>query len=49
MKTKKAEIRKTLSVVKAGKGFWVMSNWTGEIVRPWDLNGIVGLVRDFAL
>ena len=32
--------------LKLIRGPWVMSMYTGEIVRPWNLFGIARMVRD---
>lgn len=29
------------------RDLWVMSTYTGEIVRPWQLCAIAGLIRDY--
>lgn len=26
---------------------WIMSNWTGEIVKPWEIRKVFGLISDF--
>lgn len=28
-------------------GLWVVSNYTGEINRPWEIRKIFGMVLDF--
>lgn len=39
---------KTLSVISLNDGSrWVMSNYTGEIARPWELKTIFGMILDF--
>lgn len=38
---------KTLSVINLGGDRWVMSNYTGEIARPWELKTILNMVLDF--
>ncbi|MDB7829144.1 hypothetical protein [Intestinimonas butyriciproducens] len=41
---------KSLSLVNMGPaGHWVMSNYTGEVVRPWEIRKIFGMIRDFFL
>lgn len=29
------------------RDLWVMSTWTGEVVKPWQLRRITGMVRDY--
>lgn len=39
---------KILSIVCLGNGDrWVMSNYTGEIAKPWEIKTIFGMIRDF--
>ena len=39
---------KTLTFVRTPDGSnWIMSNFTGEIVKPWQLRKVFGLIRDF--
>lgn len=39
---------KSLSLVRLGtEGPWVMSNYTGEIVRPWEVGKVFGMILDF--
>lgn len=40
---------KKLRLVYIGRSLWVESMWTGEIVRPWEIRRVFGLIRDFAL
>lgn len=39
---------KSLSIVSLGDGgHWVLSNYTGEVVRPWEIHKVFGMIRDF--
>lgn len=39
---------KSLSIVCLDNGScWVMSNYTGEIAKPWEVKTIFGMIRDF--
>lgn len=42
-------MKKSLGLAKVNGVIWIMSNWTGEIVRPWEVKKIFGMVRDFSL
>lgn len=46
-------MNKSLCLINLGLGMnggiWVMSNYTGEVVRPWEIRKILGLIRDFFL
>lgn len=42
-------MKKSLKLVLVGHDLWVESMWTGEIVRPWEIRKVFGLIRDFAL
>lgn len=42
-------MKKALKLVLLGRDLWVESLWTGEIVRPWEIRKVFGLIRDFAL
>lgn len=41
-------MNKSLSIVCLGSaGHWVMSNYTGEVARPWEIKNILSMVMDF--
>lgn len=42
-------MKKSLRLVFVDKDVFVLSNWTGEIVRPWEFAKVVRMIRDFSL
>ena len=37
---------KRLSMIHHGHDFWVMSQFTGEVVKPYDICGIFRMISD---
>lgn len=38
---------KRLKIIRIEGKFWIMSEFTGEIVRPYEIRKAFGMVRDF--
>ena len=41
--------KRSLSLVRHSGEWWVQSNYTGEIVRPWEIRKILRMIWDFRL
>ena len=37
---------KTVSITRVNWQIWLQSNFTGEIVRPWDLPALFSMIAD---
>lgn len=48
-KAKAIRFPKRLSLVRIGREFWIQSQYTGEIVKPYDFAGIVRMIQDMKI
>ena len=40
---------KRLKIIRHGGKFWIMSEFTGEIARPYKIRAIFSMVRDLLI
>lgn len=41
------EVRNSFKLIKVDRDIWLMSNYSGEIIRPWEIRKAINLIIYF--